>query len=150
MVESQIVNLTHNLFFGCNLCVKCPNGSCEPILDIYVLRAFQWYKELFNPRGFDPCNRFLKIWESIKTPIPKVGAHLGVWGFIPSHSFALPRTWNATHGLHTWPAPSQALALVVSPSSGLWQNQLLYLVHIWAFNMTSMNNLSISMIIIVE
>jgi hypothetical protein len=28
--------------------------------------------------GFDPCNRSLKIWESIKTPTPKVGAHLGV------------------------------------------------------------------------
>jgi hypothetical protein len=35
--------------------------------------------------GFDPYNRSLKIWDSIRTPIPKVGAHLGVWGFIPSH-----------------------------------------------------------------
>ncbi len=24
-----------------NLCFRCPNGSCEPILDIYVPRAFQ-------------------------------------------------------------------------------------------------------------
>jgi hypothetical protein len=30
--------------------------------------------------GFDPCNRFVKIQESIGTPTPKVGAHLGVWG----------------------------------------------------------------------
>jgi len=36
--------------------------------------------------NFDPCNRALKIRESIKTPIPKVDVHLGVWGFIPSHS----------------------------------------------------------------
>jgi len=28
--------------------------------------------------GFDPCNFFLKIWESIGTPTPKVGTHLGV------------------------------------------------------------------------
>jgi hypothetical protein len=35
--------------------------------------------------GFNPYNYSLKIWESIMTPTPKVGAHLGVWGFIPSH-----------------------------------------------------------------
>jgi hypothetical protein len=28
----------------------------------------------------------MKIWEFIETLIPKVGAYLGVWGFIPSHS----------------------------------------------------------------
>ncbi len=39
--------------------------------------------------GFDSCNRSLKIWESIRTPTPKMGAHLGVWGFIPSHSLTL-------------------------------------------------------------
>jgi hypothetical protein len=72
--------------FGHNLCFKCPNGSCEPILEIYIPRFFQWYKELFNPMGFDPCNPFLKILESIGTLTPKVGAHLRVWGFIHSHS----------------------------------------------------------------
>jgi len=39
--------------------------------------------------GFDPCNRLLKIRKSIGIPIPKMGVHLGVWGFIPSHSLAL-------------------------------------------------------------
>jgi hypothetical protein len=39
--------------------------------------------------SFDPWNRLLKIWESIETPTPKVGDHLGMWGFIPSHFFAL-------------------------------------------------------------
>jgi hypothetical protein len=38
--------------------------------------------------NFDPCNRLLKIEESIEILIPKVGVHLGVWGFIPSHFFA--------------------------------------------------------------
>jgi hypothetical protein len=54
VVNSQIANLTLDLSFGHNLCVKCSNGSCEPILDIYVPRAFQWYKELSNPMGFWP------------------------------------------------------------------------------------------------
>jgi hypothetical protein len=30
------------------------------------------YNEIFNPMGFDPCNRSLKIQESIGTLIPKV------------------------------------------------------------------------------
>jgi hypothetical protein len=46
--------------------------------------------------SFDPCNRFLKIRESIGTPIPKVWTHLGVWGFIPLHSSTLPGAWNVT------------------------------------------------------
>ncbi len=65
-------------------------------LDIYVSKAFQWYKELFNPMIFDPCNHPLKFRKSIWTPIPKVGVHLGVWGFIPSHSLAFPRAWNVS------------------------------------------------------
>jgi hypothetical protein len=36
--------------------------------------------------GFDPCNCSMKIWESIETPIPKMGPHLGVGMFILSHS----------------------------------------------------------------
>jgi len=106
------VNLTPDLSFGYNLCVKCPNGSCKLILNIYVPKDFQWYKELFNRIGFDPCSCSLKI--------PKVGAHLRVWRFIPSHSLTLPRAWNVTLGFHTWPAPSQALPLVVSPKLRLW------------------------------
>jgi hypothetical protein len=58
----------------------------EVILNIYVPRAFQWYKELFNLMSFDPYDCPLKVRESIGTPTPKVKDHLGVWGFIPSHS----------------------------------------------------------------
>jgi len=54
VVGSQIANLTIGLSFGHNLCFRCPNGSCKPILSIYVLIAFQWYKELCNPLGFGP------------------------------------------------------------------------------------------------
>jgi len=34
VIESQTTNLTPNFSFDHNLCIKCPNGSCEPILDI--------------------------------------------------------------------------------------------------------------------
>ncbi len=54
MVGSQIGILTPDLFWGQNLCFKFSNGSCKPILDIYVLRNFQWYKKFFNPMNFDP------------------------------------------------------------------------------------------------
>ncbi len=46
VVGSQTPNLTPSPSFGYNLCFRCPNGSCEPILDIYVSITFQWYKEL--------------------------------------------------------------------------------------------------------
>jgi hypothetical protein len=101
VLGSQIVNLIPNPSFGHNLCFKYPNGSWNPILDIYVSRTFQWYKELFNPMSFDPYNHFLKIQESIETPIPKVGAHLGMWGFTFIH-FRGHEMWflGFTLGLH--------------------------------------------------
>jgi hypothetical protein len=97
MFGSQIVNLTSGLSFGHNLCFRCLNGSCDLTLDIYVPRAFQWYKELPNPMGFNLCNHSLNIWESIKTPVPKMGVHLGMWVFI--------LTLSHTPGLPFWPAP---------------------------------------------
>jgi hypothetical protein len=104
VVGSQIANLIPDLFLGHNLCFRCPNGSCETILNIYISIDFQWYKELFKTMGFDPYNRSLKIRESTKTPTPKMGAHLEVWVFI----FTLSHT-------PSWPAFLQALVLVVSP-----------------------------------
>jgi hypothetical protein len=64
-------------------------GHASSFLSIYVLKKFQCYKELFNPMSFDPYNHLLKIWESIGTLTLKVGVHLEVWRFIPSHSLAL-------------------------------------------------------------
>jgi hypothetical protein len=88
VVESQTANLTPNLSFSHNLCCRCPNGWCEPILDIYDSISFQWYKYFHNLMHFDPCNCSLKIQESIGTPTPQVGVALGVWRFILSHSLA--------------------------------------------------------------
>jgi hypothetical protein len=82
VVRSQTVNLPPDLSFYHNLCYRCPNGSCEPILNIYTLIDFQWYKKLLYVRGFDDCKRSLKVWESTGTLTPKVGIHLWVWVFI--------------------------------------------------------------------
>jgi hypothetical protein len=77
VVGSQIANLTPSLSFGHNLCFKCPNESCKPILNIYISIAFQWYKKNFNPLGFGLCNLPLKIWESTGTPNSQAGSSLG-------------------------------------------------------------------------
>jgi hypothetical protein len=90
---------------------KCLNESCEPTLNIYVPRSFQWYKEFPNPMGYDPYNRSQKIWESTGTPTPKMGAHLGMWVFI--------LTLSQTLGLPSWPTPLQTIALVMSSRLGL-------------------------------
>jgi len=121
MVRNQIGNLIFGPSVGHNLCLKCPNGSCKPILNIYVPRVFQWYKEFLNPLSFDPFNCFLKIWKSTRTLTPKVEAPLGVWRFIPSHFPTLPRACGVTPKLPFWPATLQALTLVVSPRLGLRQ-----------------------------
>jgi hypothetical protein len=54
VVESQIVNLIPCPSFGHKLRFRCPNGQCDPILDIYIPRSFQWYKERLKPLRFDP------------------------------------------------------------------------------------------------
>ncbi len=115
MVRSQIDKLTLSLSFDHNLGFKYSNGSCKSSLEIYVRRAFQWYKKLFHPMGFHPCDYSMKIRESIGIPIPKMWAHLGVWRFIPSHIPTFLGTWNVTPRLHFWPALLQALGLVASP-----------------------------------
>jgi hypothetical protein len=68
VVESQTASLTLGPSFDHNLCCKCPNGSCEPILDIYTSRIYQQYKERLNARCFHPCNRALSFRESRRTP----------------------------------------------------------------------------------
>jgi hypothetical protein len=110
-------------FFGHNLCFKYPNGSCESSLDIYVLKAFHCYKKTFNPMSFDPCNLLLKIWESIGTPTPKMGAHLGVLGFIPSHFPALSGAWNVIPGLTLGPHLCKPLLWSQAQGVGLQHKQ---------------------------
>jgi hypothetical protein len=127
VVGSQTTNLTPDPSFGHILCFRCLNGSCKPISDIYVPRAFQWYKVILNPLSFGPCNHPLKIRKSIGTPTPKVETPLRVWRFIPSHSLPLLGAYGVIPGLPSWLATLQALALVVSPRLGLWQLRLNYI-----------------------
>jgi len=68
VVGSQTVSLIPGPSFDHNLCCRCPNGSCEAILDIYTLRPFQRYEERFTARCFDLCNCALNFWESRRTP----------------------------------------------------------------------------------
>jgi len=89
---SQTANSTPGPSFGHNLCLKCANEQCEPILDIYALRAFQQYKERYMTLRFEPYDCSLKFWESTETPLPKMGVALGVWGFTPSYSLTLFNT----------------------------------------------------------
>ncbi len=131
MVGSQTVNLTFSPSFGHNFCFKCPNGSCEPILNIYVSIAFQWFEELFEPLCFDPCNHSLNLRESIGIPTPNMGVHMGVWGFFPSHFFALPGHENATPGLSLGSHPCKPFALAVSPRLGSRQGIILVIDCPW-------------------
>ncbi len=106
--------------FGHNLCCRCPNGPCKPILDIYISITFQWYKELFKSRGFGPCNYSMKIRESTGTPTPNMGVHLGVWVFI--------LTFSHTPGSLSWLDLLQTLALVTSPRLRLWHQGAMNLI----------------------
>ncbi len=118
VVGSQIANLTPSLSFGHNLCFRYPNEQCKPILDIYVLRAFQWYKGLHKPLRFP----WITLWSfggSTGTPSPKVGVALGVWKFTPSHFPTLPAVCDVTVGLSFGRHPCNPFVLVVNPKLGL-------------------------------
>jgi len=119
VVGSQTGSSTPGPSFGHNLCFRCPNEQCEPILDIYASRAFHWYEERHNPLRFDPCNRSLKFQEFTGTPSPKMGVALGVWGFTPSHFLTLPGVCDVTPGLPLALIPGLSLGLTPGLSFGL-------------------------------
>jgi hypothetical protein len=121
LVGSQTGSLTPGPSFGHNLCFRCSNEQCEPILDIYVPKDFQWYKERHKPLSFDPSNCSLKFQESSKTLSPKVGVALGVWGFTPSHFLTLPGVCDVIPKLPFGSHPCNPFALVASPKLGLRQ-----------------------------
>ncbi len=99
LVDNQINSLTPGPSFSHNLCFKCPNEECEPILDIYVPRSFQWYKKCNKPLNFGPWNCSFKFRKSTRTLFPKVGIALGVWGFTPS---ILPRIFLHSREYVMW------------------------------------------------
>jgi hypothetical protein len=127
VVGSQTANLTLGISFGHKLHFRYPNGSCEPILDICVLKVFQGYKEHLKPLSFDPLNHLLKIWESIGTPSLKVGVASGVWGFVLSHFPTFLGTCGVIPGLPSWPTTLQALCLGCEPKARVVITSLLKL-----------------------
>jgi len=68
VVGSQTASLTPDPSFVHNLGCRCPNGSCEAILDIYTSRPFKRYKEHLKARCFAFCCQALKLRESWRTP----------------------------------------------------------------------------------
>jgi hypothetical protein len=128
VVGSQIGNLTPGLSFGHNLCFRYPNGPCEPILDIYIPKKIQRFKEFLKPLSFGPYNCPLKIQKSTETPSPKVGVALGVWGFIPSHFPTLPGACSVTPELPSWLVTLQALCLGYKPKARVATQHILLLV----------------------
>jgi len=68
VVGSQTASFTPGPSFAHNLGCRCPNGSCEAILDIYTLRPFHWYKGHLKVRCFALYCWALKLRESRRTP----------------------------------------------------------------------------------
>ncbi len=120
VVGSQIDTLITGFSFGHNLCCKYSNESYDPILDIYVLKAFQWYKCFFNPMNFHPSICSLKIQDSVGTPTPKMKVHLRmwVWVWLPSCTFSLhlfmPLPWSWPQVLQPYFEKSVKMRLTLS------------------------------------
>jgi len=86
VVGSQIANLIPGPSFDHNLCCRCPNGSCEAILDIYTPRPFQRYKKHLSARCFGPYNRTLSFRNPEGLPSPILGSVSG--------DLTLPSKWG--------------------------------------------------------
>jgi hypothetical protein len=117
VVESPTANLTLDLSFGLNLCFKCSNGRCEPILDIYVSIAFQCYKELSKAIGFNPNNYALKIQESIWDSNSQHGSSLRSVRVHSLTLFALSGACDVTPGSSSLPATLQPPHLGPEPKA---------------------------------
>jgi hypothetical protein len=73
VVGSQIANLTPDLSFGHNLCCRCPNGSCELILDIYNSIAFN---DINNALMRGVLTLAFELW-TFKSPVGLPSPHFG-------------------------------------------------------------------------
>jgi hypothetical protein len=108
--RSQIDTLIPELSFCHNLCFKYSNESYEPILDIYVSKSFQWYKELFDLMSFDPWNTYLGFHRDSNSqngsPLGSVWVHFltlsGVQMWLSGCTFGLhlsmPLPWSQAQG----------------------------------------------------
>ncbi len=117
VVGSQTANLTPDLSFHHNLCCKCPNGSCEPIFDIYTSIAFQWYKKHFEAKSFVSCNCALNIRESFRDSNSQHGRSLESVRVHSLTLFALSRACEVILESPSWPATLQPPCLGCKPKA---------------------------------
>jgi len=115
MVGNQIDVLTLGLFFDHNLCCTYPNGSYEPILNIYFLKKIPMAYETLQSNEFWPLKSFfedLKIpWDSNS----QSGSPLGSVGADSLRFFPTLEKVNVTHRLHSQLSPFHALCLDHEP-----------------------------------
>ncbi len=118
--------MTFGPSFDHNLCFRCLNGSCKPILDIYVPRAFQWYKKLFKPSSLTPIITFWRFGNPPKLHLPKKEFTWECEGSFP-HTllhFREHAVWLLgfllAHNL------TSSFALVASPRLGLRQSPFIH------------------------
>jgi len=111
VVRSQIANLTLDFSFGHNLCFKYPNGSCQPILDIYV------------PRVSNDIRNFSIQWVlTFVIALWKFGSPLGFqfpkWGLIWECGGSFPHTLLHSREHEVWLPGSLLACVFASPCLG--------------------------------
>jgi hypothetical protein len=116
MVRNQIGNLTPNLSFGHNLCFKCPNEQCKPIL----ASTFQdLSNDIKNATSHWVLTPEIALWSFGSPKWTHHGSSLENLKVDSFTLFALPRTCDVIPGSPTWPTTLQPLVLVASPKLGL-------------------------------
>jgi hypothetical protein len=102
VVESQIGNLIPSHFLAITYVLNIQMDHANPF------KTSRFQKLSNDIRNFSIqwfLTPLIALWR-FKSPLgPKVGVHLGVWGFISSHSPTFSRAWNVILGLHFWPPP---------------------------------------------
>jgi hypothetical protein len=101
VVGSPIGNLTPGPSFGHSLFLNTQMGHVSPFETFRFQKLFNDIRNLWIQWILTPS---IVLWR-FGSPIPKVGAYLGVWGFIPSRFSTLSRVWNVTPMLHFWSTP---------------------------------------------
>jgi hypothetical protein len=120
MVGNQIGTSTLDPFFGHNLCFKYSNGSWKPILNIYVSRTFQWYKNFLIQWILTPEIPFWRFRTPKGFQLPKWKS---TWECVDSF-LHIPSSANVSPKLCFQLAPFHAFALIVSPRLRSWHLKL--------------------------
>jgi len=92
-------------------------------------RAFQWYKKLFNPMSFDPCNRPLKIWNSLGN----VGVHSLTLSYTPESMTCDSR---ASFLARTFAIPCLSRELKVRVATNWRIQDVFFQIHVKYFHIT--------------